>query len=67
MSSDSIDSLAFHIALIGLSLLMGGGLWTSMAVPLVYAVGWRPILAVSLAALIFWTGFGIVLARRGRR
>ncbi len=46
--------------------IMGGGLWTSMAVPLVVTFGWKPILVFSLVMLVFWSLFGTALARRER-
>ena len=39
--------------------IMGGGLWTALALTLVYKWGWQPVFLVSLGMLIAW----IVLAR----
>lgn len=43
---------------------MGGGLWTSAAIPLCFAFGAGPVLAISCGAVVFWL---IILAFAGKR
>jgi len=46
---------------------MGGGLWTSTAIPLLAVAGGRPVLLISLAAVAVWMGLVFLprLIRRG--
>jgi len=43
---------------------MGGGLWTALALALVYRWGWFPVFLVSLAMLAIWTAFAFLCGRR---
>ena len=42
---------------------MGGGVWTTMAVPLVFKLGPWSVIFISLAAVLFWCGVWAILAR----
>lgn len=46
--------------------IMGGGIWTALALALVYQWGWRPVFAISLGMLLLWIGAAFLLARRNR-
>ena len=46
---------------------MGGGLWTSMAVPLIFNVGGTMVLAISLTAILFWLIFWKLFLSKGRK
>ncbi len=46
---------------------MGGGLWTALAVPLVYKLGWLPVWLISLAMLALWSIFALIIVRRNRK
>ena len=43
--------------------VMGGGVWTAMAVPLVFKLGPWPVILISLAAVLLWCGVWAILAR----
>ena len=43
---------------------MGGGIWTALALTLVYRIGWLNVFWISLAMLVFWTVVAFVLHRR---
>ena len=43
---------------------MGGGLWTSMAIPMLALLGGWPVLGIALGAMVIWTIFLFVLNRR---
>ena len=45
---------------------MGGGLWTALALTLVYRIGWMKVFWISLAMLVFWSVVAFVLYRRNR-
>ena len=45
---------------------MGGGLWTALALTLVYKIGWLNVFFISLGFLIFWSIVAIILAYRNR-
>ena len=45
---------------------MGGGLWTALALTLVYRIGWLNVFLISLAMLVFWSAVAYVLYRRNR-
>lgn len=47
--------------------IMGGGIWTALALALVYQWGWRPVFGISLGMLLLWIGVAFLLARRNRR
>jgi ESS family glutamate:Na+ symporter len=44
--------------------IMGGGLWTAVALVLVYRWGWLPVFLLSSGMLVFWILFSRVLCRR---
>lgn len=48
--------------------VMGGGLWTALALTLLYKFGWKIMLGISLAALLVWiiTAVLVVKSRRQR-
>ena len=46
---------------------MGGGLWTSMAIPLVMTQGGFTILGISITAITFWLVFWRLFLSRGRK
>ena len=46
---------------------MGGGLWTSLAIPLVMRVGGTVVLYISAGAIIFWLLFWKVFLAKGRK
>jgi hypothetical protein len=47
---------------------MGGGLWTAMALTLVYEIGWMKVFLISALMLILWAGCAaIIKARNSRR
>jgi len=43
---------------------MGGGLWTALALTLVYKIGWLNVFWISLAMLVFWSVVAYILYRR---
>ena len=45
---------------------MGGGIWTALALALVYQIGWFKVFLISLAFLIFWSVIAYILYRRNR-
>lgn len=47
--------------------IMGGGLWTALALALVYKIGWFNVFLISLAFLVFWSIVAYVLYRRNRQ
>jgi len=44
---------------------MGGGLWTSMAIPLVIFQGPMVVLGISMAAVVLWLLVWFFLFRKG--
>ena len=46
---------------------MGGGLWTALALTLVYEIGWLKVFLISLAFVVFWGVVALVLYFRNRR
>ena len=46
---------------------MGGGLWTALALTLVYKIGWLNVFWISLTILVFWSIVAFVLAYRNRK
>ena len=46
---------------------MGGGLWTALALTLVYKIGWLNVFFLSLGFLVLWSIVAIILACRNRR
>ena len=46
---------------------MGGGLWTALALTLVYRWGWFPVFLLSLGMLVLWGVCSFVLVRSGRK
>ena len=43
---------------------MGGGLWTALALTLVYKIGWINVFFISLGFLVFWSVVALILHRR---
>ena len=46
--------------------IMGGGLWTALALTLVYKWGWLPVFLLSLAMLVLWGVCAFLVARASR-
>jgi glutamate:Na+ symporter, ESS family len=46
---------------------MGGGLWTSMAIPLVITSGGSTVLIISMTAIVFWLIFWKLFLSKGRK
>ena len=46
---------------------MGGGVWTAMAVPLVFKLGPWPVFYISLGAMVAWGVVWLVFLRRPPR
>ncbi len=46
--------------------IMGGGLWTAMALPLVFTQGVLPCLAICAVAFIFWAVIALRIMKRNR-
>lgn len=46
---------------------MGGGLWTALALTLVYRIGWLNVFWICLAMLVFWSIVAFILYRRNLR
>jgi len=46
---------------------MGGGIWTALALTLVYKIGWQSVFWISLAMLVFWGIIAAVIARNNRK
>jgi ESS family glutamate:Na+ symporter len=44
--------------------IMGGGIWTALALTLVYEWGWKPVFSISLLMMIVWTACAVYIARR---
>ena len=47
--------------------VMGGGVWTALALPLVYKIGWLNVFLVSSAMLLLWSAAAFAVARRRKR
>ena len=47
--------------------IMGGGLWTAMALPLVYTTGWFPVWLFCTVMLLVWGGITFAIARKNRK
>ncbi len=46
---------------------MGGGLWTSLAIPLVITTGGSTVLIISIIAIVFWLIFWKLFLSKGRK
>ena len=46
---------------------MGGGLWTALALTLVFTVGWMPVWLFSIFMLALWIIVAAVIIRRNRK
>ncbi|MCK4983123.1 MAG: hypothetical protein KAS17_09385 [Victivallaceae bacterium] len=46
---------------------MGGGLWTSLAIPLVITTGGSTVLIISITAIVFWLIFWKLFLSKGRK
>lgn len=44
--------------------IMGGGLWTALALTLLYKLGWAIMLSISTAALLIWIAAAVIFVRR---
>lgn len=44
--------------------IMGGGIWTALALTLVYEWGWKPVFSISLLVMIVWIACAVYIARR---
>ena len=47
--------------------VMGGGLWTALALTLVFTVGWLPVWIISVVFFLLWTVAALIMARKNRR
>lgn len=47
--------------------IMGGGIWTALALTLVFTVGWLPVWIFSCAMLILWYGGALFIVRRNKQ
>jgi len=45
---------------------MGGGLWTALALPLVFTMGWLPVWIFCSAMLILWSIIAVIIIRKNR-
>lgn len=45
---------------------MGGGIWTALALTLVFKFGWQPVFWFSCAMLFVWGVVAFFLARKGQ-
>ena len=45
--------------------VMGGGIWTALALTLVFTVGWFPVWITSLVMLAVWSLIALVIIRKG--
>jgi ESS family glutamate:Na+ symporter len=43
--------------------IMGGGLWTGMAIPLIAVIGPTKVLIIAATALVFWLALGFFMKR----
>ena len=46
---------------------MGGGLWTALALTLVFTIGWWKLFLISCGALIFWGVLSLLIILKNRR
>ena len=46
---------------------MGGGLWTALALTLVFNIGWFKLFLISCAALVFWFIPTLVFVLKNRK
>lgn len=46
---------------------MGGGLWTAMALTLLYKLGWCTMLIISTGALLIWIAAALCIIRRNKQ
>ena len=45
---------------------MGGGLWTALALPLVFTIGWLPVWIFSCIMLAVWSVVSFIISRKNR-
>ena len=45
--------------------VMGGGIWTALALTLVFTVGWFPVWITSCVMLVVWSLIALVIIRKG--
>jgi ESS family glutamate:Na+ symporter len=46
---------------------MGGGLWTALALTLVFSIGWMPVWLFCVVMLVVWIVVSAVIIRRNRK
>ena len=44
--------------------IMGGGLWTAMAIPLIATAGLGVVFAITTAAIVFWVITALIMKRK---
>ena len=44
--------------------IMGGGLWTALALTLVFSIGWKPVWIISVIMLAIWSIIAAVIMKR---
>jgi ESS family glutamate:Na+ symporter len=44
--------------------IMGGGLWTALALTLVFTIGWKPVWIISVIMLVIWSIIAAVIMKR---
>ncbi len=44
--------------------IMGGGLWTALALPLLYKFGWQTMLIISIVVLLLWITAAVIFSRK---
>ena len=47
--------------------IMGGGLWTAMALTLLFKLGWKNMLMISVSALICWIVISVIFIRKNKK
>ncbi|MBQ9755412.1 MAG: sodium:glutamate symporter [Lentisphaeria bacterium] len=47
--------------------IMGGGLWTALALTLVFSIGWMPVWLFCVVMLVVWIVVSAVIIRRNRK
>ena len=47
--------------------IMGGGLWTAMALTLLFQLGWQKMLYISVTALVIWIIVAFIFVRKNKK
>ena len=47
--------------------IMGGGLWTAMALTLLFQLGWQKMLCISVTALMIWIIVAFIFVRKNKK